>query len=843
MKLNTAGILPWMAGVCLQLGLGVGFYLSVHADGLEQGAPQSLRGQSIGATLSANSKIDRTLLDRYCVTCHNDRVKTGELSFTGVDPSNVETAPAIWEKVALKLRTASMPPPGRPQPDKAAVNGFVTQIEAALDRAAEAMPNPGVPGLHRLNRTQYTNAIRDVLSVELDGQSVLPPDDTVEGFDNIASALTVSPLLMERYLATARRVSRLAVGDPSIGPGFQAKRYSLSSRQFQDDRMSEDLPFGSRGGLAVRHRFPLDGEYRIKIALQRQLYDFIRGLGEPHELEVRIDGKRIKAFTVGGGDHGTPPPVSYAGNYGVKEGTSPEWEKHRLETGDAHLELRVPVQGGMHVVGVAFVARNYELEGVLQPGPSGFHFSVDESLTSASGRQEPAIESVEVSGPYGATGSGDTESRRRLLICRPASEAEQIPCARKVLARVARRAYRRPVTDRDISPLLNFYNTGLQEGGFERGIQEALTRILVEPEFLFRIERAPSGSAGGSIYRLTDVQLASRLSFFLWNSIPDDELLDLAGRGQLSNPAIFERQVRRMLADQRSNALVTDFVAQWLGLRNLRGIAPNPELFPEPVFDETLREAFRQESELFIERQLRDDRSVIELLTANHTFVNERLARHYGIPNVYGSRFRRVELPVEHARGGLLAHGSILMLTSYADRTSPVLRGKWLLDNVFGAPPPPPLPDVPALEAKDAEGRRLSARAQMAQHRQNPVCASCHVRMDPLGLALENFDAIGQWRTIGEDGMSIDASGSLPDETRIDGIVGLRKLAESHRGDFVRTLTEKMLMYATGRGTEYYDMPAIRRIVKDAAVSDYRWSAIILGVAKSTPFQMRRTEP
>lgn len=816
------------------------FCLGLHANGRKQAADPPQNAQTRSAT--SPSEIERTVLDQYCVTCHNDRQKTAGLSLTGINPSHVETAPEIWEKVVQKLRTGEMPPPERPRPDKAVVDSFVAQVETALDRAAAATPNPGTPGLHRLNRSQYTNAIRDLLSVELDVASVLPSDDTVEGFDNIASALTISPLLMERYLSTARRVSRLAVGDPSIGPGFHAKRYSISSRQFQDDRMSEDLPFGSRGGLAFRHRFPLDGHYRIKILLQRQLYHFIRGLGDPHEIEIRIDGKRVKAFTVGGGDHGVPPPISYAGNYGVKEGTSPEWEKYRLETGDADIDVLVPVAAGTRMVGVAFVARNYEPEGIVQPGPTGFHFSVDESLTSASGRQEPAIDSVEVFGPYRATGSGDTVSRRQVFTCRPRSEAEETPCAKQILATVARRAFRRPVTDRDIAPLLNFYKTGLQEGSFESGIQEALARILVEPEFLFRIERAPSGTVAGSNYRLTDLQLASRLSFFLWNSIPDDELLDVASRGQLSDPAVLERQVRRMLADERSNSLVHDFVAQWLGLRNLRGIAPNPELFPETVFDETLRDALRQESELFIGSQLRGDRSVIELLTANYTFVNERLARHYGIPNVYGSRFRRVTLPDDHPRGGLLGQGSILMLTSYADRTSPVLRGKWLLDNVFGAPPPPPLPNVPALEAKNADGRPLSARAQMAQHRKNPVCASCHVRMDPLGLALENFDAIGKWRTLGEDGMPIDASGSLPDKTRIDGIAGLRKLAVSRSGDFGRTLTEKMLMYAIGRGIEYYDMPAIRHIVKDAAVSDYRWSAIILGIVKSRPFQMRRSE-
>jgi hypothetical protein len=792
-------------------------------------------------TPSSRFQIDRALLDRYCVTCHNDRLKTGGLTLAAVDPGHLENDPEVWEKVIRKLRTSLMPPPGRPRPDKAASDLFVTQLETGLDSLAAAAPNPGGTPIHRLNRTEYVNAIRDLLAVELDGSSLLPADDIVEGFDNIAGSLTVSPPLMERYLSVARRVSRLAVGDPTIGPSFEAKLYTLSTMTFQDDRMNEDLPFGSRGGLAVRHRFPLDGEYHIKVLLRRNLYNFLKGLREPHELEVRIDGVRVQSFTVGGGDHGTPPPISFAGNHGVELGTSPEWEKYRLVTGDADLVARIAVAAGTHLVGVSFIQREYEPEGVLQPGPTGFHFSIDESLTSASGKREPAIDSVAIDGPYSPTGSGDTTSRRRVFVCRPKTAQDDAACAKRIVATLARRAFRRPVTDTDLQPLLQVYADARKEADFENGIQEALARILVDPEFLFRIEPSPDRVPADSVYRLTDVQLAARLSFFLWSSIPDDELLDLASRGRLSDPAMLEGQVRRMLADDRSKALVDNFAAQWLELRSLRGMVPNPELFPETVYDETLRDGFERETELFIEDQLRADRSVIELLTANYTFLNERVARHYGIPNVYGSRFRRVTIPNEQ-RGGLLGQGSILMLTSYADRTSPVLRGKWLLENVFGTPPPPPPPNVPALVEKGDNGKPLTMRAAMERHRRNPVCASCHSRMDPLGFALENFDAIGRWRTTVAQGAPIDASAALPDGTQFEGVAGLRKLAASHRRDFVETLTEKMLMYAIGRGLEYYDTPAVRQIVQQAARSDDRWSALILGIVKSVPFQRRRSE-
>ena len=782
---------------------------------------------------ASSSTSDRGLLDRYCVTCHNDRSKTAGLTLAGLDPGRVENAPEIWEKVVRKLRASEMPPPGVPRPEKAASDLLVARLEASLDRVAEAAPNPGRPVVHRLNRAEYINAVRDLLRVELE-PSVLPADDVTEGFDNMAGGLTVSPLLMERYLAAAKRVSRLAVGDPAIGPSFEARVYQIPSMLMQGDRMNEDLPFGSRGGIAIRHRFALDGEYRIKLLLRRNLYSLIRGLREPQQLEIRLDGTLVKAFTVGGGDRGRPPPISFE-----QARASPEWDQY-LQGADAHLEVVVPVAAGSRLVGVSFVRRDWELESVMQPGSTAFAFSSNASISSPSGKGEAAIDSVAIAGPYDATGSGDTASRQRLIVCRPGAQAEEAPCARRILSTVAQRAFRRPVSDRDIQALWRFYETGREEGGFENGIQEALTRILVDPEFLFRIERDPADVEPGDVPRITDLELASRLSFFLWSSIPDDTLLNLATRGELGDPVVLEQQVRRMLADDRSKALVDNFATQWLELRSLQGITPNPVQFPETVFDENLRNALKRETELFLESQLREDRSVVDLLTANYTFVNERLARHYGIANVYGSRFRRVTL-ADDQRGGLLGQGSILMLTSYPNRTSPVLRGKWLLDNVFGTPPPPPPPNVPALQ-EEIGGKPVSLRQAMEQHRTNPVCATCHVRMDPLGLALENFDAIGRWRTIGEDGTPIDASGSLPDGTHFEGVAGLRKLAVSRRDDLVRTLTEKLLMYATGRGIEYYDMPAVRQILREAARSDYRWSSIILGVVKSIPLQMRRSE-
>jgi mono/diheme cytochrome c family protein len=787
------------------------------------------------ATVPAVASATRALVDRYCVNCHNSRLRTAGLALDTVDVARIGDAAEAWEKVAVKLRTGTMPPPGSPRPDRAATGSIVSWLETSLDAAAASHPNPGrsLP-LHRLNRAEYANAVRDLLALEMDARSLLPVDDSNHGFDNMATVLTVSPLLLERYMSAARTVSRLAVGDPTLSPAAASRTYTVSKTLFQDDRMSEDLPFGSRGGLAIRHYFPLDGEYRIKIRLLRNYVDYVRGLRDPQQLEVRLDGVRVKTFAIGGERPGAPAPVSYGGNISG----SPEWETYAISA-DKGLELRFRASAGPRVVGVSFVRRPGEPEGVLQPAQTGYAFAVDETRSSPSGLEGPAVESVAIDGPHGTTRPGDTPSRRAIFSCRPSGARDEDACAKRILSRLARRAYRRPVTDEDVQTLLGFYRTGRSERDFESGIQFAIERLLCDPDFLFRIAHEPTPAASASVYRISDLDLASRLSFFLWSSIPDEELLDLATRGQLKDPAVLDRQVRRLLADARSRALVDNFAAQWLTQRALQGVAPNPDLFPE--FDDNLREAFRRETELFVASQLRDDRPLVDLLTANYTFLNDRLARHYGIRGVNGSHFRRVTLAGE-TRGGLLGQGSILTVTSYGTRTSPVLRGYWLLENVLGTPPPPPPPNVPALPERGNNGMATSVRERMEQHRSNPACASCHVRMDPLGFALENYDAIGRWRLHGEAGTPIDASGALPDGTRLVGVSGLRDHLAAQPDEFVATATEKLLAYALGRGVELSDRPAVRRIVRDSAASDHRWSSVILGIVRSTPFLMRRSE-
>jgi len=773
----------------------------------------------------------RAVLDRYCVTCHNERLRTAGLMLDKMDVEQLGGGAETWEKVVRKLRTGAMPPAGKPRPDKTTSDALASWLESGLDRAAAAAPNPGRVAVHRLNRSEYTNAVRDLLTIAVDeidvnAGSLLPADDSGYGFDNIADVLTVSPMLLERYLSAARRVSRLALGDPTLRPIFLT--YDVPKLKAQDDHMSDDLPFGSRGGIAVSHYFPHDGEYVITIRLQRSFYEYIRGLGEPHQLDVYLDGIRISQFTVGGVRKGRSP-LSTAGVLDRDRG-DPAQEEYEM-TADAGLVVRIPVKAGPRRVGVAFMKRTGEPEGVLQARLSGFGLAVEKGGI-------PAVSSVTIGGPFESSGPGETPSRERILVCRPTSSAEEAPCARKILSTLARRAYRRPVTEADVQPLLELYEAGRQVGGFETGIEWALERILVAPSFLFRIERDPTNVAAGKVYRISDLELASRLSFFLWSSIPDDELLEEAVRGRLKDPAVLARQVRRMIGDSRSSALVTNFAGQWLQLRNLRLATPDPDAYPD--FDENLREAFQRETELLITSQLREDRSVLDLLSANYTFVNERLARHYGIPNVYGNHFRRVKL-TDDRRGGLLGHGSVLTVTSYATRTSPVLRGKWLLENILGAPPPPPPANVPDLKDRGADGQRLSVRERMEQHRANPVCASCHARMDPLGFALDNFDAIGQWRSNNEANTAIDASGVLPDGTKFQGPAELRGLLLRSEGEFAATVTEKLLTYALGRGVEYYDAPAVRKIVREAAPDHYHWSSIVLGLVKSMPFQMRRS--
>ena len=766
----------------------------------------------------------RALLNRYCVTCHNEKLKTADLMLDKMDVENVSAGAAVWEKVVRKLRTGAMPPAGMPRPDKATYDGFAAYLETELDRVAAAQPNPGRPADHRLNRTEYANAIRDLLAVEIDGASLLPPDEVSNGFDNNGDVLTVSPLLMERYVWAAGKISRLALGDPAIRPA--AEEYKVPPSFMQDDRQSEDLPFGSRGGIAIRHNFPLDGEYIIRIRLQKNDDGFIRGLVDPHQLDVRVDGARVKLFTVGGVHKGKSGPL-FTRNDPDYRG-DPEQLAYEL-SGDESLEVRFPAKAGSRLVGVTFLKQVWQPEGIYMPP-----MLVPDLAKYRGG--DPAVDTVTVIGPYEAKGSGETPSRRKIFVCSPSVGKDEDFCARKILSTLARRAYRRPVTDGDVQTLLSLYKAG-KEDGFEAGIGMALQRMLAGPEFLFRIERDPATVAPGTPYRVSDLELASRLSFFLWGSIPDDQLLDLAERGKLKDPAVLDQQVRRMFADPRSKAMVSNFGGQWLSLRNIRAVSPDPKVFPD--FDEELREAFRQEAQLFLESQLREDRSALDLLNANYTFVNERLARQYGIPNVYGSRFRRVTL-TDDARRGLLGQGNFLAVTSRTTRTSPVLRGKWVLENLLGAPPPPPPPNIPALKEKGENGKLLTMRQQMEQHRANPACAICHSRMDPIGFALDNFDAIGKWRTT-DAGSPLDVSGVMPDGAKFQGPVELRQALLSRPQQFVNTVTEKLLTYALGRGIDYPDEPAVRKIVREAASSEYRWSSLIVGVVHSAPFQMRKS--
>ena len=781
------------------------------------------------SVVSPDTSSQRTVLDRYCVVCHNERLRRANLTLDTVDLDEVGTHAEVLEKVVRKLRSRAMPPARRPRPDETTYNSLATWLETELDRAAAANPNPGRPVIHRLNRTEYTNAIRDLLALEIDGPSLLATDESGYGFDNIADVLTFSPGLLNRYMSAAQKISRLAVGDPTIPSGGES--YVLPRALLQEDRMSEDLPFGSRGGTVIRHHFPLDGEYLLRIRLRTGFNTgVIRGMARREELDVRLDGERIKLFTVGGECAGSSEPRCVRPREGATAIPS-EYER----TGNDGLEVSFPVKAGTRLVGVTFLKQFAMPEGAATRAPAALAVSTDDY----EGLME--VETIDIVGPLVATGPGETPSRHKLFVCRPIDGQDEEPCARRIMTTLARRAYRRPVTGQDVEPLLGLYRTGQSEGGFEAGIQFALEGLLVSPHFLFRIERDPPNVAPGEPYDLSDLELASRLSFFLWSSIPDDKLLEEAARGKLNDPAILEQQVRRMLADARATTLVTVFADQWLFLRNMRMVAPDPRRFPE--FDENLRQAFQRETKLFLEDQLREDRSVLDLLGADYTFVNERLARFYGIPNVYGSHFRRVTLN-DDRRTGVLGQGSVLTVTSYPTRTSPTLRGKWVLDNILGTPPPPPPPDVETdLETSFKTGEPpTSVRARLEAHRTNAVCASCHVQMDPLGFALENYNAIGKWRT-SEANSAIDSTGVLPDGTEFDGPTEFKELLLSQRKEeYIRTLTEKLLTYALGRGVEAYDMPAIRKIIQEATPADHRWSSLILGIVKSVPFQMKKAE-
>jgi cytochrome c551/c552 len=748
-------------------------------------------------------------LKQYCVSCHNERLKTAGLVLNQMDPAKVQEHPDVWEKVVRKLKTGTMPPPGSPRPERAAYDQTVSWLESELDRTAQL--NAGRPALRRLNRVEYENAIRDLLDLQIEADTLLPPDDSAFGFDNIGDLLDVSPALLERYLAAADRISALAIGDPETAPGSET--YRVRGDQSQALHL-EGLPLGTVGGLTARHNFPLTGEYEFRVALLRTNLSAIRGLEFPHQLEITVDGERVLLKTVGGEGEAD------------RDGTIAE----KSDATDARLRVRVPVTAGPHDVAATFIRKIGEGTNRLRP----FVRSNSDTYEST-GR--PHVETLTILGPFTSLGPSETPSRRRIFVCRQENQNEEEACARRILSKLAQRAYRRPVSAADLDLLLPFYKEGRRKGTFETGIQLALRRLLASPTFVFRAENDPPNAKPGAAFKISDLELATRLSFFLWSSIPDDTLIDLGARNSLHQPGVLEEQVQRMLRDPRADALAKNFAGQWLHLRNLENKRPNTDEFPD--FDNDLRVAFRREAEMFFTSIMREDRSVVDLLTADYTFVDERLARHYGIPEVYGSRFRRVTLgPELDARRGLLGKGAILMATSQADRTSPVLRGKWILENLIGTTPPPPPGNVPPLDAQPGVTPR-TIRERMAAHRQ-PACAGCHRLIDPLGFALESFDAVGAWRTQ-ENGRPVDSSAQLADGTPVNGVAELRNTLTAHPDAFTQTLTEKMMVYALGRGLQYYDMPVIRGIVREAGTKNRSFSSIVLGIARSAPFQMRNS--
>ena len=833
----------WRVGRAWIFALSISGGIAVTLCGVQTSARQTQPAPA--PVRSTTSPASQAVLDKYCITCHNQRLRTAGLALDSLDVTNPGANAEVWENVIAKLRSGSMPPPGRPRPDAVTYDAVASSLENAIDRAWAASPNPGrINAVHRLNRTEYNNALRDLFALDLDVKPLLPGDETADGsFDNFADVLSIATAHLERYMSIARQVTRLATGLPPARPTIET--FEIPLHVIQDDRQSEDLPLGSRGGMAIRHDFPVDGEYLIKVRLQRQYQDYLKGMGWPQQLDLRLDARLLKRFTVGGGAQGRPAATSYAGDGEPNFAGDPAWETYMQVTGDAGLEIRVPVAAGPHVVGVAFVRELWEPEGLPQPLQRGRVITDDNVFMN-----HASVGSVQIGGPYkigdsyvvsGLSRTKNTPSRRAIFVCQPKRAAEEQPCATKILSRMARLAYRRPVMNRDVHTLLEFFDTGRHDGGtFDAGIQFALERMLVDPDFLLRVHRDPAfDRAAHTSSRMSDIEVASRLSFFLWSSIPDERLLALAERGQLTNPPTLVSEVRRMLHDPRAtDALVDDFAAQWLNLRRVEEVVVDQDRYPN--YDLSLLQGFQRETELFVGSTIREDRSVVDLLSADYTFVNERLARHYGIPRIYGSRFRRVTLPNHDQRGGLLGQGALLATTSYPDRTSPVLRGKWLLNNIFGLPVPPPPPGVDTNLAENKPGAvPTSIRERLAQHRQNPSCNSCHSVIDPLGFALENFDVIGRWRTVDEAGKPVDASGTTVSGAKVEGLAGLRALLLDQPEQFPRTVTEKLLAYALGRRLEYYDRPTVRKIVRDAATHDYRWSALILGIVESPAFLMR----
>lgn len=794
----TRPTLYTIGAVCVALYAAAAF-------GFQQNAPTSV------ATTPANE-----LVNKYCVSCHNERLKTADFVLDRADAAHPANSAEAWEKVIVKLRSRAMPPPGLPRPDNATYDAVAGWLESEIDREAAAHVNPGrSASLHRLNRAEYANAVRDLIAVEVDPLQILPPDEQAYGFENNAEVLSIQPALLDRYVAAAASIARRAIGDPSIPAAFVrygALRGSANDQTYlrQIERLSEEFPLGSKGGVAARHYFPVDGEYVIRLRLQRAWESSIRGLNVENQFEVRVDGVRVAQFKLGGG----PAP-----------------SRTFVHDGDEALQARVPIKAGLHQV----IATMLKTDNTVPEGGGADRLSLY-SRSSDSASSPIAIAALWIGGPYEGKIPAQSPSRDILFTCRPSVAAEEASCVKQIVSTLARRAYRRPVTDEDVQTLVGFYSRARAAGSFEDGIRAALERVLVSPDFLFRIEADPAGVAPGSVYRIPDVELASRLSFALWSSIPDDTLLDLAIAGKLHEPAVLEQQVRRMFADPRAGtSLVQNFFSDWLQTRNVWLINPDSTKFP--WFDDNLRTAFVVETEMFLEAQLKEDRPIFDLLTSNETFLNEQLARHYGIAGIYGTHFRRVKL-INEDRFGLLGKASVLSVTAYTNRTSPTVRGKYLLENILAAPTPPPLPNVPALEASNKDGKPQSVREMLEVHRANAICAGCHSRMDPLGLSLENFDAIGQWRTV-DSGHAIDPSGVLLDGTKVNGPRELRRALEAQRAQFGRAVTEKLLTYSLGRGLEYYDVPEVRAINRAAAADGYRWSSLVLAVTKSAPFQMR----
>jgi len=743
------------------------------------------------------------VIDKYCVDCHGADKPKGGLNLEAVESQSIAGHSEQWEKVIVRLRGRQMPPMGKKRPSEDVYASTISQLGSALDAAAKGHPNPGrTDTIRRLTRTEYQNAIRDLLALDIDVNTLLPGDDTAHGFDNVTVG-NLSPTLLDRYVTAAEKISQLAVGGKQRVPGGDTIR--IRPDITQEDHV-EGLPLGTRGGTLLHYNFPRDGEYEIQVRLARDRNEFVEGLHEKHEMEMLLDRQQVQSFTV------QPPP-------GGKD------HQHV----DDHLKCRITVKAGPHDLGVTFAKNPSSLiETTREPYNAHFNMHRHPRLT-------PAVYQISITGPYKDDGAGDTPSRRRIFASYPKTPDQEESCAKATLATLMRRAYRRPVTDEDVQHIWPFYQEARAQGDYDSGIEAALSAVLVSREFLFRVEQPLAGTPSGAVYRISDLDLASRLSFFLWSSIPDDELLSLAEKGELHRPQVLEAQARRMLADARSRSLVTNFAAQWLHLRTLDAITPDGRLFPD--FDDNLRQAFVHETEQLLDEVVHQDRSVLDLLKSDHTWVNERLAKHYGIPFVYGTRFREVKLAPDSHRGGLLRQGSILTVTSYATRTSPVIRGKWIMENLLGTPPPPPPADVPALEDNTVSAS-LPMRQRLMQHRANPACASCHALMDPVGFSLENYDAVGQWRTL-EEGLPVDCTGGMPDGSAFSGVDGLEAALLRHPEDFANTMAEKLLTFALGRGVEYYDGPAVREVVRSARANDYRFSSLIQAIVNSTPFQMR----